>query len=73
MVLWHLSCLLVLSCSTQSAPVIQDHIDKGEQTSNLTRRALSSEQLAYAAADVEVLIELDARMRTALPLFGPDM
>jgi ATP-dependent helicase Lhr and Lhr-like helicase len=49
------------------------YINKGEQTSNWTRRPLSSEQLAYAAADVEVLIELDARMRTALPLFGPGL
>jgi hypothetical protein len=46
------------------------HLSKNEQTSNWTRRPLSLEQLAYAAADVEVLIELDARMRTALPLFG---
>lgn len=47
------------------------HLNKNEQTSNWTRRPLSLEQLAYAAADVEVLIELDARMRTALPLFEP--
>ena len=46
-------------------------LDKGEQTSNWARRPLSPEQLAYAAADVEVLIALDARLRTDLPLFGP--
>jgi ATP-dependent Lhr-like helicase len=45
------------------------HLDKGAQTSNWARRPLSPEQLAYAAADVEVLIELDARLRTPLPLF----
>lgn len=50
---------------------LEVHLNKSEQTSNWTRRPLSLEQLAYAAADVEVLIELDARMRTALPLFGP--
>jgi hypothetical protein len=33
----------------------------------------SSPEVAYAAADVEVLIELDARMRTALPLVGPEV
>lgn len=45
------------------------HLDKGAQTSNWARRPLSPEQLAYAAADVEVLIALDARLRTPLPLF----
>jgi ATP-dependent Lhr-like helicase len=45
------------------------HLNKNEQTSNWTRRPLSPEQVAYAAADVEVLIELEARMRTSLPLF----
>ena len=45
------------------------HLDKGAQTSNWARRPLSPEQLAYAAADVAVLIELDARLRTQLPLF----
>ena len=44
-------------------------LNKGEQTSNWTRRPLSPEQIAYAAADVEVLIELETRMRKALPLF----
>jgi ATP-dependent helicase Lhr and Lhr-like helicase len=47
------------------------HLSKSEQTSNWARRPLSPEQLAYAAADVEVLLELDARLRTPLPLFGP--
>lgn len=42
-------------------------LDKREQTSNWTRRPLSPEQLAYAAADVEVLITL-ARLRPSLPL-----
>jgi ATP-dependent Lhr-like helicase len=45
-------------------------LNKSEQTSNWTRRPLSPEQVAYAAADVEVLIELEARMRTALPLLA---
>lgn len=45
-------------------------LDKREQTSNWTRRPLSPEQLAYAAADVEVLVEL-ARLRAALPLLEP--
>jgi ATP-dependent Lhr-like helicase len=43
-------------------------LDKREQTSNWTRRPLSAEQVAYAAADVEILIEL-AGLREALPLF----
>lgn len=44
-------------------------LDKREQTSNWSRRPLSPEQIAYAAADVEVLIELSAFMRAGLPLF----
>ena len=47
------------------------HLTKTEQTSNWTRRPLSPEQLAYAAADVEVLMELEPRLRTELPLFSP--
>lgn len=45
------------------------HLNKSEQTSNWTHRPLSPEQIAYAAADVEVLIALEPRLRTDLPLF----
>jgi hypothetical protein len=38
-------------------------------SSNWTRRPLSPEQLAYAAADVEVLIALEPLLRQSLPLF----
>jgi hypothetical protein len=44
-------------------------VNKSEQTSNWTRRPLTAAQIAYAAADVEVLIELHARLRRELPLF----
>ena len=44
-------------------------LDKREQTSNWTHRPLSPEQIAYAAADVEVLVEL-ARLRDPLPLLA---
>jgi hypothetical protein len=44
-------------------------LDKSQQTSNWTRRSLSPQQVACAAADVEVLIELETRLRTSLPLF----
>jgi len=49
-------------------------LSKNEQTSNWTRRPLTPEQIAYAAADVEVLIELETRLRRglALPLFQRD-
>lgn len=40
-------------------------LDKGEQTSDWRRRPLSEEQLAYAALDVEVLIQL-------YDVFAPD-
>jgi len=46
------------------------HLDKSEQTSNWTCRPLSPEQLAYAAADVEVLLHLDRKLRLPLPLFA---
>ncbi len=45
------------------------NLSKNEQTSNWTRRPLTPEQIAYAAADVEVLIELEPRLRSKLPLF----
>lgn len=45
------------------------NLNKNEQTSNWTRRPLTPEQVAYAAADVEVLIELEPRLRIGLPLF----
>ena len=37
-------------------------LDKTEQTSNWSRRPLSDEQLAYAAIDAEVLLELARRL-----------
>lgn len=43
---------------------------KTSQTSNWTHRPLSPEQVAYAAADVEVLIHLDRKLRVPLPLFA---
>jgi ATP-dependent Lhr-like helicase len=46
-------------------------LDKREQTSNWTRRPLTPEQLAYAAADVEVLVKL-ASLREAPPLLARD-
>ena len=46
------------------------NLSKSEQTSNWTRRPLTSEQVAYAAADVEVLIALEPRLRLELPLFN---
>ena len=46
------------------------HLDKRQQTSNWTRRPLSPEQLAYAAADVEVLVAL-AHLRAPPPLLDP--
>jgi ribonuclease D len=45
-------------------------LDKSEQTSNWTRRPLSPEQVAYAAADVEVLMQLDRKLCVPLPLFA---
>ena len=33
-------------------------LDKGEQTSDWTRRPLSASQVAYAALDAEVMLEL---------------
>jgi ATP-dependent Lhr-like helicase len=48
---------------------LQLQLDKTSQTSNWTRRPLSPEQVAYAAADVEVLIHLDRKLRVPLPLF----
>ena len=37
-------------------------VSKGEQTSDWTRRPLSSEQLTYAALDAEVLLPLHERL-----------
>lgn len=45
------------------------NLSKAEQASNWTRRPLSPEQIAYAAADVEVLMALEPLMRKGLPLF----
>ena len=41
---------------------------KDQQTSTWTRRPLTPEQVAYAAADVEVLLTIESRLRQALPL-----
>jgi ribonuclease D len=48
-------------------------LDKTAQTSHWARRPLSPEQLAYAAADVEVLIHLDRKLRVLLPLSPADV
>jgi hypothetical protein len=45
------------------------NLSKAEHVSNWTRRPLSPEQIAYAAADVEVLMELEPLMRKGVPLF----
>ncbi|HLL21688.1 MAG TPA: ribonuclease D [Kofleriaceae bacterium] len=51
---------------------LQLNLSKAEQSSNWTRRPLTPEQIAYAAADVEVLIALEPYMKRSLPLFeGP--
>jgi ATP-dependent Lhr-like helicase len=50
------------------------HLDKRQQLSNWAQRPLAPEQIAYAAADVEVLIALEARMRGVagqLGVWGP--
>ncbi len=46
------------------------NLNKDQQTSNWTRRPLTPDQLAYAAADVEVLIALGEKLRSELPLLG---
>ncbi len=37
-------------------------LDKGEQTSNWSRRPLDADQLRYAALDAEVLLQLFDRL-----------
>jgi ATP-dependent Lhr-like helicase len=46
------------------------NLNKNDQTSNWTRRPLTPEQIAYAAADVEVLIALEPELRGPLPLLA---
>ena len=41
------------------------YLSKEEQTSSWTRRPLSDEQIAYAAADAAVLLEVHARFPQA--------
>ncbi|MEJ7600096.1 MAG: hypothetical protein WKG01_19465 [Kofleriaceae bacterium] len=53
-----------------AARELAPHRKKTEQTSNWTRRPLSPEQVAYPAADVEVLIGLEPLLRTGVPLFA---
>jgi ATP-dependent Lhr-like helicase len=45
-------------------------MDKGEQTSNWSRRPLASEQLQYAALDAEVLLAVHAKFARELPQVG---
>lgn len=45
-------------------------LDKGEQTSNWSRRPLDAEQLRYAALDAEVLLLLHERLRAQTPWTG---
>ena len=40
-------------------------LDKGEQTSNWSRRPLDADQLRYAALDAEVLLALFDRLATS--------
>lgn len=47
-------------------------LDKGEEASAWARRPLSSKQLAYAAAEVEVLLPLHETFRGALALLPPE-
>jgi ribonuclease D len=46
-------------------------LDKGEQTSNWSRRPLDARQLHYAALDAEVLIRLYEALRSQLPPMLP--
>ena len=45
-------------------------LDKGEQTSNWSRRPLDAEQLRYAALDAEVLLALHAKLVALDPTPG---
>ena len=47
-------------------------LDKTEQTSNWRRRPLSKRQMAYAAVDSEVLVELYERWHATAPDQGLD-
>jgi ATP-dependent Lhr-like helicase len=57
------------SLAAVAARELEISLNKSEQTSNWTRRPLSPQQIAYAAADVEVLMQLEPHLRKELPLF----
>ncbi|HSK03175.1 MAG TPA: hypothetical protein VK932_18110, partial [Kofleriaceae bacterium] len=48
-------------------------LDKTQQTSDWTRRPLTAAQLAYAALDVEVLVELHALFSRLEPQLQADL